>query len=134
LLASIPACFVFWRRYAPFEREWRGEKDITIFIFKRVVFTKSVAVNDVIVIYQPGIDGDEVGDKTGNAALEHGAIPADDVLQVDVCLVCLVHHYVSFFQTESDWSKNKFIKKLIGHNFSAFFTLEIPIDRTYLIL
>lgn len=75
-----------------------GERRISpSFIFKRVVFTKSVAVNDVIVIYHPGIDGDEVGDKTGNAALEHGAIPADDVLQVDVCLVCLVHHYTFRF-------------------------------------
>ena len=61
------------------------------------LFTKRVAVNDVIVIYQPGIDGDEVGDKTRNAALEHGAIPADDVLQVDICLVTLVHHYNLFF-------------------------------------
>jgi hypothetical protein len=75
------------------------------------LFTKRVAVNDVIVIYQPGIDGDEVGDKTRNAALEHGAIPADDVLQVDICLVTLVHHYnlcfcfdlFSFKFIVSDW-------------------------------
>lgn len=72
-----------------------GERRISpSFILKRVVFTKSVAVNDVIVIYQPGIDGDEVGDKTGNAALEHGAIPADDMFQVDIRLVRLMHHYI----------------------------------------
>ena len=55
-------------------------------------FTHRVAVNDVVVVDQPGVDGDKVGDKTGYTAFEHGAIPADHVLQVDIRLVRLVHH------------------------------------------
>lgn len=68
------------------EREERGGR---LFFF-----TERVAMNDVIVVNQPGINGDEVGDKTGNAALEHGAIPADDMFQVDIRLVRLMHHYI----------------------------------------
>lgn len=57
-------------------------------------FTERIAVNDVIVVYQPGINGDKVGHKTGNTALEHGAISTDDVFQVDIRLVRLMHHYI----------------------------------------
>lgn len=47
---------------------------------------------DQVLIDQPGVDGDIVRHKTGHRALDDGAVATDDVLQVDVRLIHLVHH------------------------------------------
>lgn len=54
--------------------------------------TQRIAVDDVVVVDQPGIDVDKIGHKAGHTALQNGTIAADDVLQVDVRLISLMHH------------------------------------------
>lgn len=73
--------------------EWRKEEEGIPGVGNRILSTQAIVVIvDQVLIDEPGVDGDVISYETGHRTFDDGAVAADDMLQVDIRLISLVHH------------------------------------------